>query len=109
MYNYIYIVYTYVSTLYMKICISLSLSLYISADLFQSSSVLDYSCNPPTPSCRLQPHHPADCILLCRDCRIQPTLHHLKGAALICHSPPQAATGCHRLPDLEPSTTPPWP
>ena len=38
--------------------------LHISADLFQNSSVLDYNCNPPSPSCRLQPYHPADCILL---------------------------------------------
>ena len=47
--------------------------IYISADLFQSSSVLDYSCNPPTPSCRLQLHHPAGCILLC--CRLQETAY----------------------------------
>ena len=54
-----------------------------SADLFQSSSVLAYNCNPPMPSCRLQPHHPAGC-------RIQPTLYHPKGVPLIRHRPPQA-------------------
>ena len=40
-------------------------------------------------------------------CRIQPTLHHLKGVALIRHSPPQPATGCHRRLDLEPPPPPP--
>ena len=74
----------------LMIRIVIIIHIYISADLFQSSSVLAYSCNPPMPSCRLQPHHPAACILLCR---IQPTLYHLKGVSLICHRAPQAATG----------------
>ena len=68
-----------------------------SADLFQSSSVLAYSCNPPMPSCRLQPHTILqNASYYAAGCRIQPTLYHLKGVSLICHRLPQAATGCHR-------------
>ena len=81
--------------------------MYISADLFQSSSVLDYSCNPPTPSCRLQAAAPTilqTASYYAAGCRIQPTLYHLKGVSLICHRPPQVATGCRT-----PSPPPPRP
>ena len=62
--------YIYKSLLLITVCVYIILYYYyLSADLFQSSSVLAYSCNPPTPSCRLQSHHPADCMLLC--CRLQ--------------------------------------
>ena len=75
-----------------------------SADLFQSSSVLAYSCNPPTPSCTLQPYHPADCILLC--CRLQDASYFVpsyRGSTNL----PQAATGRHRRLDPEPPPPPP--
>ena len=68
--------YTYIHTegsQYAFMYIYIYIYIYISADLFQSSSVLAYNCNPPTPSCRLQPHHPANCILLC--CRLQDTAY----------------------------------
>ena len=49
-----------------------------STDLFQSSSVLDYSCNPPIPLILQTPaiHHPANCNLPILECRIP--LHHLR-------------------------------
>ena len=82
----------------------------ISADLFQSSSVLAYSCNPPMPSNPASPKpsnsdthqgtqaskHPS--IPACMD----PFFDHLKGASLICHRGPQGFRP--RAP-----STPPWP
>ena len=45
-------IYTYIYIHAYMICkyIYIYIYIYISADLFQSSSVLDYSCNPPMPS-----------------------------------------------------------
>ena len=68
----------------------------LSADLFQSSSVLAYSCNPPMPS---HPNKHTTAIpqylailtsiqasehLSIHGC-MDPFLHHLRGAALGCH------------------------
>ena len=74
--------------------------MYISADLFQSSSVLAYSSNAPMPSYPDKTSHylpilaniqasKQPSIHVCLD----PLLHHLKGAALGPHRPPQAARG----------------
>ena len=65
-----------------------SLSLYISADLFQSSSVLDYNCNPPADCSPTIPQTASYCAA---DFRIEPTLYHLNGVSLIRHRAPQPA------------------
>ena len=42
-------------------------------------------------------------------CMMHPTFYHLKGAALIRHSPPQAATGCHTMAQPRAPPAPPSP
>ena len=77
----------------------------ISADLFQSESVLAYIWCPRLRS--LQTCNDFQPIILqtapycAADCRFQPTSYHLKGVSLIRHRPPQVATGCRRPPELD--------
>ena len=89
------------------VCIYIYIYIYIYADLFQSSSV---QLAHRLTGAILQ-HHLAGCsptilqtaFYFAAECRILPTLYHLKGMPLICHSPPQVATD---RPDLEPPQPP---
>ena len=98
-YTYMYI-YTYLS----HYIIVIYIYIYISADLFQSSSVLDYSCNPQC----LPIQHPRSLPILTHleasehpsipDCR-NPLFDHLKGLQV----PP---AGLFRMANLEPPHAP---
>ena len=83
----------------------------MSADLFQSSSVLAYSCNPQS----LPIQHPQSLPILTHleaskhpiipDCR-NPLFDHLKGATAGPSRGPQGSTGVHSRSDLGPPPLP---